>query len=187
VPSRRIATVLAAALLPLALTACGSGRDPETYAERVTVDATMASLGDLEVRNVHITAPEGDAEEIAVGDDATLTMAVVNLGEAPDRLVGVSTDIASSIEVLDDQDQPTSQVDVPPLGVVGEDEFSVRLTGLTQALRPGLHAEVTVTFLRAGRKTLTVPVQTYADPVPRPTHDVFEEHEVENAETSAEG
>jgi copper(I)-binding protein len=187
VPSRRIATVLAAALLPLALTACGSGRDPETYNERRTVDAASASLGDLEVRNVHITAPEGDAAELAVGDDATLTLAVVNLGEAPDRLVGVASDIASSIEVLDAGGQPTDQVDVPPLGVVAEDDFSVTLTGLTQALRPGQHAEVTFTFVRAGRKTLTVPVETYTEPVPRPTHDVFEEHELENAADAGEG
>lgn len=180
-PSRRIATVLAAALLPLALTACGSGRDPETYNERATVDAAKASLGDLEVRNLHITAPEGDAPELAVGEDATLTFAVVNLGEAPDRLVGVSTDVASTIEVRGADGQPTGQVDVPPLGVAAEDDFSVTLKGLTQALRPGLHAEVTLTFVRAGRKTLTVPVETYSDPVPRPTHDVFEEHELENA------
>lgn len=180
-PSRRIVTVLAAGLLPLALTACGSGRQPETYNERRTVDAASASLGDLEVRNVHISPPEGDDMEIAVGSDAVLSMSIVNLGEAPDRLVSVSTDIASSIQVLDADDQPVDKVDVPPLGAVAAGDFTVSLGGLTQALRPGQHADVTVTFVRAGRKTLTVPVQTYSDPVPRPTHDVFEEEHLDNA------
>ena len=58
-PSRRFATVLAAGLLPLALTACGSSQTPNTYEERPTVDAANASMGDLEVRNLHIEPPVG--------------------------------------------------------------------------------------------------------------------------------
>ena len=181
-PSRRFTTVLAAGLLPLALTACGAGRSPETYQERPTVDAANASMGDLEVRNAHVQPPTGDAAELAAGEDATLTMSVVNVGEAPDRLTSVSSDAATSVQLVDGSGDPIDRLDVPGLGAVGEQDFAIRLGGLTQALRPGQHVDVTVTFVRAGRKTLTVPVAVYTSPAPRPTYNVFEEPEGAGAE-----
>lgn len=177
-PSRRFATVLAVGLLlPLALTACGSGRSPEGYAERPTVDAAQASLGDLQLRNVHIAPPADGEAELPVGATATVTLSVVNIGEAPDRLVQVSSDIATSVEVLGADKQPTQQVDIPPLGAIGNQDFSISLVGLTRAIRPGEHAQITFTFTRAGRRTLTVPVEVYTSPLPRPTYNVFEQPE----------
>ena len=183
-PSRRFATVLAAGLLPLALTACGSGRSPQTYQERPTVDAANASMGDLEVRNVHVQAPVGSAEELAAGEDATVTMSIVNVGEAGDRLTEVASKAATSVEILDESGEPTDRVDIDGLGAVGDQDFSIRLVGLTQALRPGRHIDLTLAVLRAGRRTLTVPVAVYTEPAPRPTYNVFEEPE---GETAAEG
>jgi len=179
---RRFVTLLGAGLLPLALTACGSGRSPQSYETRPTVDAVNASMGDLAVRNMHIEPPTGDEAELAVGEDATLTMSIVNQGEAGDRLVSVATEAASSVEVLDGSDQPTDRVDIPGLSSVGEDDFSVRLVGLTEAVRPGQHVDVTITFTRAGRRTLSVPVVVYTSPAPRPTYDVFEQPEGSGAE-----
>jgi copper(I)-binding protein len=187
VPSRRLVTVLAAGLLPIALTACGSGKSPETYRERPTVDAARASMGDLEVRGVHVAPPTGGAAELAVGEDADVTMAVVNVGEAPDRLVEVTSDAATSVEILDKSGATTDHVDIPGLGAVGAQDFSVRLTGLTRPLRPGESVPVTIAFTRAGRKTLSVPVAAYTSPVPRPTYDVFEQPEGATAEGSGAG
>ena len=170
-PSRRLPAVLVAVLLPLALTACGSSRTPHTYEERPTVDAAQASFGDLALRNVTITAPEED--ELATGDSATVTATIVNEGEAPDRLVSVSTEAATSVELVDGEGATAERIDLPGLRAVGESDFAVRLVGLTQALRPGQHVELTFTFTRAGRQTLLVPVETYLSPVPRPTYDVF--------------
>ncbi len=180
-PSRRFATVLAAGLLPLALTACGSNQSPNTYEERPTVDAANASMGDLEVRNLHIEPPVGSAEELAAGEDATVTLSVVNQGEAGDRLQEVSTDAATSVEILDESGDPTDRIDIDGLSAVGDQDFSIRLAGLTQPLRPGQHIDLTLSFLRAGRRTLTVPVAVYTSPAPRPTVNVFEEHEGESA------
>ena len=183
-PSRRPAAALAAPLvLTLALTGCGANRSPETYEERPTVDAAQASLGDLELRNVTIKPPSGS--EYAVGDDATATLSVVNMGEAPDRLIGATTAIATSVELLDDAGSVQDRLDIPPLGAVGSGDFSLRLKGLTQALRPGQHLDLTLAFVRAGRRTLSVPVAVYAEPVPRPTVNPFEEGE-EGAEPETE-
>ena len=127
-PARRFVTLLAAGLLPLALTACGSNRSPETYQERPTADA------------------------------------------------------ATSVEVLDKSGDPTDRVDIPGQASVSDQDFSVRLAGLTRALRPGEHIPLTISFIRAGRETLTVPVAVFTSPAPRPTHDVFEHPEVTRAE-----
>ena len=184
-PSRRFAALLATGLLPLALTACGSGQSPQTYQERPTADAARASMGDLEVRDVHVDPPTGDASELAVGDDATVTMAIVNLGEAPDRLVEVTTDAATSVQVLDKSGDPTDRIDIPGKTGIGDQDFSIRLAGLTRALRPGEHIPLTISFVRAGRDTLTVPVAVFTSPAPRPTYDVFEVPEGTSAEGSA--
>jgi len=182
VPSRRLVPLLAAGLLPLALTACGAGRSPDTYEQRPTVDAAQASMGDLQVRNVHVLAPTGDAAELAVGEDATVTMSIVDVGEAPDQLTEVASDAATTVQLLDKAGDPTDQVRIPGLGAVGEQDFSVRLGGLTRALRPGQQVPLTLTFTRAGRKTLSVPVMVYSSPVPRPTENVFEVPEGAGAE-----
>ena len=179
----RLATVLAAGLLPLALTACGVGKSPHTYEERPTVDAALASVGDLQLRNVSITAPKG-SDELGVGEEAVLTMAIVNLGEANDRLVSASSAAASSVELVADG-ETVDRIEVPPLGTVGDDAFEVRLLGLTQAYRPGQHVEVTFQFTRGGRTTLVVPIEVYGEPAPRPTYDVF--HIEEGGEQHSEG
>ena len=176
-PSRRPAAAALAAplVLTLALSGCGSNRTPQTYEERPTVDAAQASLGDLELRNVTIKAPTG--AEHAVGDDATATLSIVNMGEAPDRLVGATTAAATSVELLDDAGSVQDRLDIPPLGAVGSGDFSLRLKGLTKALRAGQHLELSLAFTRAGRQTLSVPVAVYTEPAPRPSQNPFEERE----------
>jgi copper(I)-binding protein len=178
VSTRRLAPVLALCL-PLALTACGSGRSPHTYQERPTVDAAQASVGDLQLRNVTIAAPEPGETELAVGGEATATMAVVNTGEGSDRLTGVSTADATSVDILDADGQVVPKVDVAGLGALGSTDFSLALRGLTRAIRPGEHVEMTFTFVRGGRKTVLVPVAAYRSPAPRPSQNPFEEPEGE--------
>lgn len=175
--SRRLATAVAACVLPLALTACGSGRSPHTYEERPTVDAAQASVGDLQLRNVTIAPPAAGEGELAVGGEATATMAVVNTGEGSDRLTGVSTADASSVDLVGPDGAVVPKVDIAGLGALGASDFSMKLRGLTRAIRPGEHVEMTFTFVRGGRKTLLVPVGTYLSPEPRPSENPFEEPE----------
>ena len=183
-PSRRFPAALVAVLLPLALTACGSSRSPHVYEDRPTVDAAQASFGDLAIRNVKITSPEEGEEVLPTGESATATATIVNQGEAPDRLISVTTEAATSVELVDGDGATAERIDLPGLRAVGESDFAVRLVGLTQALRPGQHVEMTFTFTRAGRQTLLVPVATYLTPVPRPTYDVF--HIPEGGEAEGE-
>lgn len=174
---RRLATSLLTGSLVLAVTACGAGRDPETYRARPTVDAALASIGELELRNVTIVPPADGEAEIGVGKDAVTTLSIINLGERPDRLVQVSSPAATSVELLDSEGTVATSVDVGKLAALGPEDFSLTLRGLTAGLRPGQSVELTFTFANNGRKTLLVPVGVYTSPVPAPEHNVFEEVE----------
>jgi copper(I)-binding protein len=172
VTSRRLATALVAAVLPLALAACGSGRSPHTYEERPTVDAAQASLGSLQLRNITIAAPAAGTTEIPVGGVARATMAIVSTGTA-DRLINVSSPAATSVVLVGTAAQ-TGTVAVPRLGMVAANEFAMELRGLTQAVRPGESVEMTFVFEDGGRQTLRVPVATHASPEAPPSENPFE-------------
>ena len=167
----RPATLLAAALLPLALTACGVGLDPQTYRERTTQDAANAQTGDLALRNVAIAPPGEGESELAAGSDAQLTLSVVNPGTEKDTLTGVATSAASSTKLVDGSGHEISSVDIPAQGAAREGDFGVVLVGLTKALRPGMYVEVTFSFATNGRLKVNVPVKLYAKPVPRGSYE----------------
>jgi copper(I)-binding protein len=167
VRARRTTTLLAAAVLPLALSACGVGLDPQTYRERTTQDATNTQLGDLALRNVAIQPPAQGQTELAAGGDAQLTLAVVSSSSQADTLTSVSTPAAASVQLVDGSGHPVQTVTVPGNGTAGYGDFGVVLRGLTKALRPGMYVDVTFAFQNAGRATLQVPVKVWDSPLPR--------------------
>jgi copper(I)-binding protein len=167
VRARRTTTLLAAALLPLALTACGVGLDPQTYRERTTQDAVNAEAGDLALRNVAIQPPADGEAELGVGKDAQLTLSIVNPSATPDTLTGVTTAAASSTRLVNGSGHEVTSVEVPAQGAAQAGDFGVVLVGLTKPLRPGQYVDVTFAFRNSGRLTVSVPVKVYAQPVPR--------------------
>jgi copper(I)-binding protein len=177
VRARRTTTLLAAALVPLALSACGVGLDPQTYRERTTHDATNAQAGDLALRNVGIEPPEKGDKELGIGKDAQLTLAVVNPGTEKDTLTGVTTSAASSTKLVDGTGHEVSSVEVPAKGTADSSDFGVVLVGLTKALRPGMYVDVTFAFGTNGKLKVSVPVKLYGDPVPRASFEPKQEEE----------
>ena len=177
-PSRPLVptTLVAVALLGLTLTGCGVGRSPETYRERPTVDAAIADVGSLALRNASITPPRYAAEEYAAGADAPLSLTVVNTADQADVLLSVSTTAATTTHLLDAAGTQVDQVALPQ-GPTTPAQFSVVLSTLTAPLRPGQSVPVTFTFRDSGRKTLIVPVEVYTQPAPVPTEHVFAEPE----------
>ncbi|MDT7540068.1 MAG: periplasmic copper chaperone [Actinomycetota bacterium] len=171
VRARRTTTLLAAGLLPLALTACGVGLDPQTYRERTTQDATNAQAGALALRDVAIQPPAAGQSELGVGTDAQLTMAIVNATGDKDTLTGVSSPAASSAKLVDGSGHEVTSVDIPAKGSAEPGDFGVVLIGLTKALRPGVYVDVTFSFATNGKLTLSVPVKLYDHPVPRGSYE----------------
>jgi copper(I)-binding protein len=167
---RRTTTLLAAALLPFALSACGVGLDPQTYRERTTQDASNTQLGDLALRNVAIQPPAAGQNELAAGSDAQLTLAIVSTSAEADTLTSVTTPAAASTQLVDGSGHGVSTVTVPANGTAGYGDFGVVLRGLTKALRPGMYVDVTFAFQNNGRATFQVPVKVWDQPVPRDSY-----------------
>lgn len=163
----RTTILLAAVLLPLALSGCGSGLHPQTYQERTAEDAANSSAGNLALRDVAIQPPPAGQPELAAGSDALVRMAVVNALPDADSLTSASSSAASSVDLVDASGQPVPSVQVPGNGSAGYGDFGVELHGLTNALRPGMYVDITFVFAQNGRATLQVPVKLYQTPVPR--------------------
>ena len=174
-PSRSLTPVLLTGLL-VAVTGCGAGQDPEVYRERATVDAALASVGQLELRNVRIEPPARGGDELT--DEATASLAVVNTGSRADELVSVSTPAATTVDLLTADGADLDTVTVPPRGALGNTDLRVALRTLTAPLRPGQTVEMTFVFRDNGRRTLLVPVAIYTERAPAPAENPFE-HDAE--------
>lgn len=173
---RRRSGVAAVVLgLVVVLGGCGAGQQAQT-AEQVTATGGVGGrLESILMRDVQFTydGPVPGDTVYEVGDDAELQVTVVNDatttvddGLAADRLVEVSSPIATAGEIVGDAripdgyvltagyDQPVSSVVVP-----GATAVDITLTGLTSPVRAGLSYPVVFTFERAGQLRLEVPVE----------------------------
>lgn len=171
----RLRTLAAGAVAALALTACGSGFDANTYQDRDLGDASNFNVGAIAVRNVGILPPE-EGSLLEVGQDAELTFTVINETEEPDRLVEASSPAAGSVEVLE-EGRVVEELQVDPQSSTA-DRYRLRLVGLTRDLRAGGELiELTVRFERNGETTVLVPAKL----------DEPQEREVSKSQGKGEG
>ena len=134
------------AVLPTA--GCYQGFDNTVNSQGPTGNGTDFLVGgDIKVQDATlVTGPEGDSGV------ASLIMSVINEGEAPDALVAVSTDPASTSS----QRTPIAIKPGTSVAVGGTATDQIVLTGLK--VTPGSYATVTVSFERAGSETRRVAV-----------------------------
>jgi copper(I)-binding protein len=171
---RRLATVAAASLLPLVLTACGAGLQAQTYQFRNQWSATNAAIGALAVRNLSVLPPsEGMTYE--PGEDAEVRFTIVNDGSEEDRLLEITSDAASSVEVQVAGEQ--GEVTLPPLSSTGQESGAV-LRGITRPLRTGEYVEMTLRFEVNGVLEVLVPIEPAPEIGTRSTADNWE-HETD--------
>lgn len=138
------------------LTACGAGFEAQTYQERSASDSTNAAVGPIAVRNVAVVPDDEGVVEAGADADAILTL--VNVGGEDDRLVGATTEAASSVDLEVDGDE-VSAIDVPRMGTTGSTAGLV-LRDVGEELRSGEVIEITLRFERAGEVTVEAPIQT---------------------------
>lgn len=162
--SQRAAVLAVAGLLPVALTACGANRDPQTYQRRSQAEATNTSVGALAIRGLAVSSPPRGS--FAPGDDAQVRITVVNSGAEEDTLVEASTSAATSVEVLSDGGPAVLRV--PSLGSTGS-TITLRLVGLTAPVREGEFIPMTLRFARNGSVDTQVPVKI-ANSTDRPVY-----------------
>ena len=180
----RAATMGVLLLSPVALSACSAGQVTQTAAqERDKVGAT-AQIGDITLRAAGLESPRGGSYDR--GDDAQLNMAIVNNGEEPDTLVGISGDGVGDVEI--DGGSSSGELEIPAdtaVFVGGDADVSITLTDLDDALTTGQYLELTLTFENAGEITLPVTVGTPPESVER--GEAFDFHHEEGTEEAEEG
>lgn len=151
-PVTLAAVVVSAALL----SACGTGLEAQTYRESGRLDGANATLTTLAVRNLHVEAPASGSAHTA-GGDAFVVGLIANPGDAADALVSASTDVAAAATLLVDG-QPVQSVPVPAGGATPT-TWSIALSGLTKELHAGTYISLTLSFGKAERTTVQVPVR----------------------------
>ncbi|HEX2297385.1 MAG TPA: hypothetical protein VHH34_02510 [Pseudonocardiaceae bacterium] len=183
--------VAGCAALTLALGGCGAGQQAQTVMVTATGGAG-GQVGSIIVRDAQITwdGPVRGNEVYAPGDTAHLQLTVINDATATsaddiaaDRLIAVSSPIATAGRITGDAripdghvltagyDEPVASIALPSTTVV-----DIGLVGLTESVRAGLTYPVVLTFERAGKLRLELPVEN-PDILPpraredRPTED----------------
>ncbi|MEU0214819.1 copper chaperone PCu(A)C [Streptomyces sp. NPDC006265] len=148
--------LLTAALL--ALTSCGSeeGFDPQEW----DAPGQNGKVGSMLVRYAHMAEPRGEPWQ--PGDDVPVYMWLYNKGPDEDRLVGASTPVARSVEIVDGQGEPVRDgvsIPVDDLQGLESDATHLVLRDLRQTVRGGEFVEFTVRFEKSGNLDFKLPAQ----------------------------
>jgi copper(I)-binding protein len=196
----RAATVGVLLFTPLAVTACSAGQVNQTSTQLRDKTGPQATVGDIQVRGVQLAYPNDGSYQ--PGDDAELSMAIINNGSEDDALTGITgtgfsrvrvTGSASGTVQPSTSAAPTSAAPTSGSGTegsgaralditipadssiyLGENAPTVTLVSLGQELTPAQTLELTFTFEKAGDVTLQVPVAVPASNVPQTSTFNFE-------------
>jgi copper(I)-binding protein len=192
-------------LSPLALSACSAGQVTQTATQERDKVGAMAQVGDITVRKAELASPRAGSYE--AGDDAELTLAIVNSGPEADTLVEVDGEGFGGVEIqsagtaatgTDSGSSTTTggttttgtgtgiagsdQIEIPTdtTVFVDGDETSITLTDLDEPLTVGQYLELTLTFENAGEVALEVSVANPEDEQER--GEAFDFHQEEGGQ-----
>ncbi len=161
---QRAGAVTCGLALTAALAGCSAGQISQTATQEPAVNGSLATFGDVALRNVHIQAVEtGDALE--PGQDVELTFLAINDSpDKDDRLVGITSDIGK-VSITGNKELPAGGTLVigAPDGVTALTDVEAADAGdatvaLSQPIRNGLTYNFTFTFEQAGEHTVAVPI-----------------------------
>jgi copper(I)-binding protein len=194
----RAALVGVALFSPVALSACSAGQVTQTATQERDKVGAMAQVGEITLRQVELANPRGGSYD--AGDDAELTMAIVNTGEEVDTLVSVEGEGFSSAEITGTTSEVNTagspagsspvataeEIEIAPdtTVFVGSGELEVTLTDLDEDLTVGQQIRLVLTFENAGEVEVPVTVSTPEREQER--EEAFDFHEEEGGE-GAEG
>jgi periplasmic copper chaperone A len=156
--SRTTPVLLGGALLGGGLAACSAGQIAQTAQETPDTAGVSGSVGSMVLDDVHLDT----AQTAPPGDSVALRGAFTDESPQPDRLIGVTTPVATTVEFLASDGTPAS-AGIPVSGDGQVDATTgpvlIRLTGLRGPLSPLAIVPVTFEFATAGRVTIDdVPV-----------------------------
>lgn len=194
----RAAIVGVALFSPIALSACSAGQVTQTATQERDKVGAMAQVGDITLRQVQLAYPRGGSYD--AGDDAELTMAIVNTGEETDTLLSIEgegfrdAEISGSSPEITAAGAPAGTADVAGSGeielppdvtvFVGTGDLTVTLTDLEEPLTVAQQVSLVLTFENAGEISVTATVATPDEELERGEAFDFHHSEEEGGEGS---
>ncbi|SES06591.1 hypothetical protein [Actinokineospora terrae] len=152
---------LAPAVLGLGIAAalvtagCGSGQITQTDSQLPAVNGALAQAGQIAVRDAVLAYPENGY--YAKGADAPLSLTIVNVGGTPDKLVEVTSPLATEVEVSGDGNLPGGFALI--VGKAGEEADGKKSSAPTTPT-PTTTSSVAPTSASAGKPTSGAPSTT---------------------------
>src|SRR3954469_9866919 len=103
---RRFGIAAAVAAAAITLTSCAAGQHAATAIDRPAIAGTGGQIGSISLQNVSIQAPAISGRETgtkfyATGDDAPMSLTIINTGHSADTLTAVTSAGFSSWAVVD--------------------------------------------------------------------------------------
>jgi copper(I)-binding protein len=177
----RAAIVGVALFSPVALSACSAGQVTQTATQDRDKTGAMAQVGDITLRQVQIAYPRGGSYD--AGDDAELTLSIVNTGQEPDTLVSVdgdgfrSAELTGTSSAVNSAGSPSGTTTVATSDeievaadtsvFVGSDDLTITLTDLDEPLTVGQYVTLVLSFENAGDITVRATVANPSQEVER--------------------
>jgi copper(I)-binding protein len=152
-PLRSAPVLLGVVLLGGTLAGCSAGQTAETARETPDTTGVDGSVGPMILDDVYLET----AVTVPAGGSVVLRGAFTDQSPRPDRLVAVTTPMATGVELLaPDGTVAPAGLEVPGDGQVDATTGPVllRLTGLTGPLGPQAVVPISFEFATAGRVTL---------------------------------
>jgi copper(I)-binding protein len=180
-PRRWVCSAVLAATMVVA-GACGGGesKPPVVGIGEAGVDSVA---GSLRILAVHVVAPSGDG--YPSGSDLRVILTIVNVGAAPDALVGASSPDAERVEIrwdrnCDGRPEVVARLPIAPeeapapanrAGVGPFDPYDLLVVAVRHDVPAGTNVPLSLTFERAGKVSTSAYVQPrsahIAEPVRR--------------------
>lgn len=153
------------------LAGCSAGQVSQTAMQEPAINGTGATVGNIDLRNVHLRAAQTSAY-IHPGDAVELLFVAVNGSAADgDRLVSITSDIGTVVLVGDTRVRPggtlvvgTPDLQTSPLGATEGAGTAEAAVALTKPISNGLTYGFTFKFERAGEQTVQVPISAGEGP-----------------------
>lgn len=160
-----VGLALGAVAAAVALTGCSAGQVSQTATQHPAINGTEITRGDIDLRNIHLRAPQ-TSDFVRPGSEVELLFVAVNGSDAtPDRLVEVTSEVGD-VELVGDLRLPaggTLIVGTPdgqpsPLDATERADTAEAQVTLKQPITNGLNYSFTFTFERAGDLEIQVPI-----------------------------
>ena len=150
------------------LAGCGTGQVAQTARQVSAVDGAQGDVGQIAVRNAMLVYPQGGEHFYRRGEDAPLTVVIVNSGVPEDELTSVRSPAAEAVQVEGQRSlqplhtlravAPSKDADQSGGSELTQGQITIVLVNLVEDVKPGKPVPVTFLFRQAGELTLDVPI-----------------------------